>query len=77
MEEGRIKLTMKKNTTPTNPKAKVKMMPREEAEARKKAYKEKFGVEYSASKGTPKTPAPKQFASKKEMQAYFKTKQGK
>jgi hypothetical protein len=52
------------------PKGPVKkMMPKEEAEARKKAFKEKFGRDYSkpASK-----PAPKMFKSQKEKDEYFK-----
>jgi hypothetical protein len=52
-------------------KAKSKMMPKEEAEARKMAYKEKFGKDYAAPAAKP---APNSFKSQKEKDAYFKSK---
>lgn len=64
-----MKNTVKTTKAPVKPG--VKMMPKEEAEARKMAYKQKFGKDYAAPAAKP---APKSFKSQKEKDAYFKSK---
>jgi hypothetical protein len=60
------------NTGGNPPSEKPKQMPEDEAKARHKEFKEKFGYDYSKPEPVVKKSAPKVFPSKEAKEEYFK-----